>query len=391
MSILGIGQIKYKISTAVLAFLVLGIPNGLQADHNSSNSSHHHHNKCGDITEYHLDWPIGPPGTQEITYSPDNPDFFWISSPTHDAIAKMKLNGEAKFYAMPPDSAPHGLAFDGEGRLWVTLQNLGQVVRVNSKGKIVQVVDVNIYEDHSVINPVPHALAATLNGERLWFTGLNTGTVGKINFKKGTVKHFPLPTPNSLPVYIAAGADHNMWASEFSGNNIARITQKGDIKEFPIPTPDSHPVGVAASPDGKGMWFTEESGNKIGRITFHGKITEFPVPMTQSNIILAVLAFDYCGNLWTQAYVDPKNPLPTGHDFIIKFDRSILKAKNGDISDIPITYYQTPTDATTLHRIIQGPDKNMWFTELSQDNVGKLINNRKSCHYSCGGESTDEK
>jgi virginiamycin B lyase len=41
--------------------------------------------------------------------------------------------------------------------------------------------------------------------------------------------------------------------------------------------------------------------------------------------------------------------------------------------DHPVTFYQVPTRDTVMHRIIQGPDGNMWFTELKADKVGKII------------------
>jgi virginiamycin B lyase len=34
--------------------------------------------------------------------------------------------------------------------------------------------------------------------------------------------------------------------------------------------------------------------------------------------------------------------------------------------------YKVPTQKTVMHRIIQGPDKNMWFTELKSDRVGRV-------------------
>jgi virginiamycin B lyase len=31
-----------------------------------------------------------------------------------------------------------------------------------------------------------------------------------------------------------------------------------------------------------------------------------------------------------------------------------------------------PTRDTVMHRIVQGPDGNVWFTELNADKVGRL-------------------
>jgi virginiamycin B lyase len=195
--------------------------------------------------------------------------------------------------------------------------------------------------------------------------------VGKIN-PDGSVEHFELPTVGAVPIYIAAGPDGNMWCTELVGNMIARITPKGEITELKIPTYNSRPIAIIPGPDGKSMWFSEEAGNKVARIDMDGKITEFGVPLTQSNVILAGLAFDSEGNLWTQSYVDPHNPAPEGPDHIVKLDKSISTSPAGDLSRVPVNYYEVPTRMTIMHRIIQGPDGNMWFTELGADKFGKV-------------------
>jgi virginiamycin B lyase len=83
-------------------------------------------------------------------------------------------------------------------------------------------------------------------------------------------------------------------------------------------------------------------------------------------------------NLWVQQYVDqnspaPANPSPASADYIVRIDKSILNTSPADISKVPITYYKVPTTQTVMHRIVQGPDGNIWFTELGANKVGKLI------------------
>ncbi|MGF1939297.1 MAG: hypothetical protein RM347_033960 [Nostoc sp. ChiQUE02] len=34
--------------------------------------------------------------------------------------------------------------------------------------------------------------------------------------------------------------------------------------------------------------------------------------------------------------------------------------------------YQVPTRNTVMYRITQGPDQNIWFTELRSDKVGRM-------------------
>jgi virginiamycin B lyase len=100
-----------------------------------------------------------------------------------------------------------------------------------------------------------------------------------------------------------------------------------------------------------------------------GNITEFSVPKSQDNVLLAGLSFDNEKNL----YVNHNDPSPGGPDHIIKIDKAILKANPSDILSVPITFYSIPTADTVMHRIIQGPDGNMWFTEMHADKVGKLV------------------
>jgi streptogramin lyase len=64
--------------------------------------------------------------------------------------------------------------------------------------------------------------------------------------------------------------------------------------------------------------------------------------------------------------------LPAGSDAIVKIDKAIVSAADGDISSIPVTFYQVPTRDTVMHRITQGPDGALWFTELAVDQVGRL-------------------
>ncbi|HJU63892.1 MAG TPA: hypothetical protein VJ864_17770, partial [Candidatus Binatia bacterium] len=95
------------------------------------------------------------------------------------------------------------------------------------------------------------------------------------------IMQFPLPTPGAEPLAITAGPDGNLWFTEFSGNNIGRITFAGVITEFPLPTANSGPRGITAGSDGN-LWFTERTANRIGRITPAGTITEFVIPTANS-------------------------------------------------------------------------------------------------------------
>src|SRR5436305_14831944 len=98
-----------------------------------------------------------------------------------------------------------------------------------------------------------------------------------------------VPTAGAGLVGIAPGPDGNVWFTEYSANNIGRITPTGAITEFPLPTPNSYPNWLTSGPDGN-IWFSEAS--HIGRITSNGTITEYPLPAPRGLVTGAD------GNLW---------------------------------------------------------------------------------------------
>ena len=319
--------------------------------------------------------------THEITFNMKGGGTFWVTGQNYGQVVEVAQSGAMVFHPMPEKSGPHGIEFDSQGRLWVTLEFAGQVVRLDGNGKIVQTIDVGLAcptcAKGETLNPSPHGMGFDA-ADNLWFTGKKSGTIGRIS-PDGKITTFPLATVGSVPIYIRVANDgKTMWATELVGNAIARITADGTVTEFPIPTNNSRPIAIVPEPGGSNMWFTEEAGNRVAKIDPNGIITEYPLPLGQASSILAGLGFDSAGNLWVQQYVDqnnptPANPSPAGADYVIRIDKSILEAAPSDLSQVPITYYKTPSTQTVMHRILQGPDGNIWFTELGVNKVGKLF------------------
>jgi virginiamycin B lyase len=351
------------------------------------------------VREFRLDWPKPPAGrsdshskmktkdedekehkgtTHEFVFARDGRSI-WITGGPYDHVARVGLDGKAEFFPTGAMSHPHGIVFDREGQLWVSLEGAGLVARLDMGGNIDKKIDVRlpVEERSEPINTSPHGLGLDPDGKTLWFTGKKTNTVGRVR-PDGRVEHFELNTVGAVPIYLSAGPDGAMWCTELVGNAIARITTEGKVDEFPIPTGNSRPIAIVPSPDGKFMWFSEEAGNKVARVDMRpeidkkSKITEYPVPLSQKNVILAGLAFDSDGNLWTQSYVNQADPYPDGDDHIIRIDKAIHQAPPGDISNVPVTYFKVPSRKTVMHRILQGPDRNIWFTELNTDQLGRL-------------------
>ena len=322
------------------------------------------------ITDFLLEYPkrasvaaASQGSTHEIIFDPATPTALWVTAPSYDSIARIALDGTRTYFDLPAGTAPHGQEFDRQGNLILSLEGTEQIGKFDPKlGKIVATWD---------IGTDPHGLALGPDGVTIWYTGKLKNTVGKIA-PDGKVTNYALPTAAALPIYVRPGPDGNMWVTELTGNKIARVTPDGQITEFTIPTANSRPIAIVPDPAGRGMWFSEEAGNNVGFITSAGQITEFAVPKPQANMILAGLSFDRDGNLWVQQYLNLNSPTPDGDDAVIRIDKSILGKTPAQMTTSDFTRYPTPTKSSVLHRIILGPDGNMWFTALKVDKVGRV-------------------
>ena len=355
----------------------------------------------GPVKEFPLHWPgSGEPmampnanpamdcctptsgSTHELVYNQNGGKVFWVSGQKYDHIARVELDGKATYFstnAAGVSSGPHGMRFDAAGHLWVTLEWLGELARIDESGKIVERVDVKLYAKGSPqpLNTHPHGLGVAADGA-LWFTGKLTNTVGRVDAKRN-VSHFELPTLGAVPIYISPGPDGNMWCTELGASTIARITNDGVVTEFTIPSANSRPIAIVASPDGKAMWFSEEAGGNVGRIDMNGKITEFSVPLTSKDSILAGLAFDSESRLWVQSYsTPPAEGCPVENDYIVRFGKELLQKTANDLTGVPIDYFKAPSKGTVMHRITQGPDSAMWFSELGVNKVGRIAETASS-------------
>lgn len=340
---------------------------------------------AGPVTEYAIPYPPsaqaaashgGMAGsTHEIAFD-ERRRMLWISGQNHDSLVRVRFDDAGvphmAIESTGPGSGPHGIAFDAAGNRWVTLEYAGRIVAFDGNGATIfdQPVSLACPTCAGPINTHPHGLGIGPDGRTIWFTGKATGTVGRIA-PGGEIRHFALPTPGGVPIYIHAGPDGNMWVTELAGNKIARVTPDGVATEFDIPTAYARPIAIVPGPDGN-MWFSEEAGSKVARITPAGVITEYPVPRSHPNRILAGLAFDRAGNLWVQQYVDHNVPSPPGRDAIVRIDWAGLAGAPEALRPAHFTTFPVPTRDTVMHRIIAGPDGAMWFTEMRADRLGRI-------------------
>lgn len=339
---------------------------------------------AADIKEYAIAYPGRPdpprsscdpaaPGgtvhsgsTHEIAFDHKRPGDLWITGQNYDWLVRVTPStGDRKFVAMEWGSGPHGIEYDQAGLLWVGLECKDRVIALDRAGKKVR--------DWGLpAGTRPHGLGIGPDGA-IWYTGKKSGRIGRVDPASGKVTEWPLMDPSSTPIYVKAGPDGSLWATELTGNRIARVTPAGQLFEYEIPFRNSRPIAIVPGPDGA-MWFSEEAGSRVARIDDRGRIAEFEVskPAGRPNMLLAGLAFDGAGNLWVQQYVDQNVAGPAGEDYLVRIAAAGLKTEAEGLGPDYITRYPVKTRNTVMHRIIQGPDKAMWFTEMHADKVGRI-------------------
>jgi virginiamycin B lyase len=218
----------------------------------------------GTITEFALDWPGGVRhSTHELAAYENNGGGFWVTGQNQDQIARVKLDGTPEYFAVR--NCREGRRDAALARRQTADQSLATRHRFRTRRQ----------------DDLVHRKADRHDRQD--------------RPRRHRVTHFALNTVGSVPIYLEAGPDGNMWGTELVGNMILRVKPGGEITEFPIPTQNSRPIAIVRGPDASSMWFSEEAGNKVARIDREGKITEYPIPQAGKSVIPAGLAFDRDG------------------------------------------------------------------------------------------------
>ncbi len=194
----------------------------------------------------------------------------------------------------------------------------------------------------------------------------------------GQITEFQLPTPESYPSGIAAGADGNLWFTEPGTDRIGRITPNGQITEFPLPPLAAEPTGIAAGADGN-LWYTEPSDGKIGRITPSDQITEFALPPgTQPQQIAA----GPDGDLWFTETEHSQGSRSA--------EEASAEERSGRIGQITpsgqVTEFPLPTPASREFArpsaISPGPEGEMWFVLAEAKKIGRISSSGQTSLFS---------
>ncbi len=126
-------------------------------------------------------------------------------------------------------------------------------------------------------------------------TLLSLAAAGAVKF---TVKEWQVPTPGSFPHDPAVGPEGSLWYTGLMSNTLGRLDPAtGKIKEYRLKTADSGPHGLTADREGN-IWFTANYKGYIGRLNPQtGEVVEYLMPDSRARDPHS-LAFDSKGTLW---------------------------------------------------------------------------------------------
>jgi len=101
----------------------------------------------------------------------------------------------------------------------------------------------------------------------LWYTGMRSNILGRVDPKKGEIREFTLKTPDSGPHGLVADKEGKIWFTANYKGYLGKLDPRtGKVTEYPIPDPAARDPHTPVF-DQKGiLWFTVQGGNLIGRL-----------------------------------------------------------------------------------------------------------------------------
>jgi virginiamycin B lyase len=332
---------------------------------------------------------------QGITAGPDGG--IWFTEQNAGKIGRMDPNGTVTDeYLLPdPASLPRGIVLGRDGNLWFTERSARKIGLVNLSANLVgcssgpgnTIVATHAsycVTESATLNFAPDGIAAGPDGN-IWFgeiavdangnedkSGKNQSGIGRctpnpITLSAGCngpisewVLPFKSPGLTAVPGALAAGPDGNVWFTTLHNPSyIGRIAPSGTAQLFPIDSlVGTQPEGITTGPDGK-IWFTLTGNTGGSPVGFLGQVD--PTHCTGASCPL--LAYPVHGTLRPSG-------ITAGPGNTLWFtDRYQPLAVSIQTDGSGVTPYHTAGGGESIGF---GPDGNVWLTENSSNEIGRV-------------------
>lgn len=199
----------------------------------------------GEIKSFPLGTPIARLG--RLTVAADRA--VWFAEGTGYGFTRLKDGVLTRNVPKSVRGGPYGVAVDGAGNVWGTLQGGNQIVKISPAGEIAE------YEVPTRASS-PSDIAVDGAGNT-WFTEFRGNKIGK--FAGGKFSEFDVPGESWAGLSgIAVTPDGSVWFGLLRHHAIGRL-RDGQMKIFQLPRPDARPYTLAADKAGN-IWYADISG-----------------------------------------------------------------------------------------------------------------------------------
>jgi streptogramin lyase len=194
----------------------------------------------------------------------------WLGDWINDRIHRLDSgSGTLTSWALPVDSSPEGLAFEGSGHFWWADPDLHHLARLEPD------------LDRLTTYPLPlgstaHMLA--VSGNRLWYTEDSRRTLGRLDpsVASGTSQILSTSTTSLTPTCSEISPDSTATLSSSTGTaswagstyTLAHDAAGWWIHDLPA---DGYPWGVAAS--GSGLWMVDNGRQVLAQVADRPSVT----------------------------------------------------------------------------------------------------------------------
>jgi virginiamycin B lyase len=196
----------------------------------------------------------------------------------------------------------------------------------------------------------PHDPLAARDGS-IWWTGQYASRLGRVDPRTGTMKEFPLDTPNSGPHGLVEDRDGNVWYTGINVHELGKVDPKtGAVTEYKVPEPGRNPHTPIF--DRKGMLFFTMQNGHVGRL--NPASGEFKIVKSPSDPSYPYgIQVDSKNLVW---YVDFRQP----------------KLASVDATTMEIKEYTLPRADARPRRLAITADDAIWYTDFPLGYIGRF-------------------
>jgi virginiamycin B lyase len=296
----------------------------------------------------------------------DHKGLLWFGEMGHNFLTSFDPQTQAFQEITPPDGKAGimGIAAASDNTIWFAEQYANYIGHYYPETHTFQTYplptikapDPNNNNSSQTLPVAPNDIALDSHGN-IWFTELNSDSIGMLDSKTGTFKHYQIGAKKTVqtfdPYGITVDEQDSIWFTESNANRLGHLDPRtGNIRFFTTPNNTDALMEVTNDQHGT-IWATGFTNGLLVRFdTKTGKLTSYHAPGNKPGGIYGIIMTS-TEELWLT--------LPA-ENALARFD-----TKSNHFASYPI-----PTDNAFPFGLVIGNNHTLWFTEAGSNKIGML-------------------